>query len=179
METTGKLLMSRFLVVSSRFPFLGNRFFHPVSYPSNLVLTQHLAGSPPSLIYKQKFSYLLSEIDTKPSFSFPKLNHILKVLLFFLLHLFLGVFSSVQSTWSCSWVFPELHLLETLHWPRIIAVVDGPYCERVGLSFNPFLIPLCWPNRFSTMSELMKPGLMPCPFPNLSLQRDINPEMVE
>ena len=30
METTGKLLMSRFLVVSSRFPFLGNRFFHPV-----------------------------------------------------------------------------------------------------------------------------------------------------
>ena len=31
METTGKLLMSRFLVVSSRFPFLGNRFFHPVN----------------------------------------------------------------------------------------------------------------------------------------------------
>ena len=27
LETTGKLLMSRFLVASSRFPFLGNRFF--------------------------------------------------------------------------------------------------------------------------------------------------------
>ena len=36
-ETTWKLLMSRFLVVSSRFPFLENRFFHPVLMKSRLV----------------------------------------------------------------------------------------------------------------------------------------------
>lgn len=54
----------------------------------------------------------------------------------------------------------ELDLLDTVHCPRIIAVLDGPYCAKVGLLFSPFLTPRCCPNKFSTISELRKLGFM-------------------
>lgn len=73
----------------------------------------------------------------------------------------------------------ELDLLATVHCPRIIAVLDGPYCAKVGLLFSPFLTPRCCPNKFSTISELRKPGFMLC-FPwSIFLQRDINPMSAE
>ena len=82
-------------------------------------------------------------------------NYIRKDLLFFKLHLFLTVLSA-QGTDALKndALFPELLLLDTLHCPKIIAVFDGPYCLSVGLAFKPFRMPLCWPNKFSTISEL-------------------------
>ena len=57
----------------------------------------------------------------------------------------------------------------------MIALTDGPYWANVGLVVNPFLIPLCWQKKFSTMSELKNPGFKVLPFFKTKLQIDIKP----
>ena len=76
-------------------------------------------------------------------------------------------------------VSPELHFLDTVHWLKTIAVLEGPYCFKVGLELSTFLTPLCWPNRFSIRFELINPGLILLPFLIISWHKEIKPEIEE
>lgn len=56
----------------------------------------------------------------------------------------------------------ELDLLDIVYCLRIIVVLDGLYCVKVGLLFSLFFILCCCLNKFFIILELRKLGFMLC-----------------
>ena len=67
--------------------------------------------------------------------------------------------------------FLAFALLDTIFCPRMMALFAGSYCKSVEMVLFPFLVPRCWQNRFSIMSELIYPGVIVCPLCTWSLQK--------